>query len=312
MANTSQISTDFFEGMEVVVKREEMLARYTSLRIGGPAEVLALPLTVEGLRLLLARARREGVPVFLLGQGSNVLAPDEGVRGIVVSLRRGFEQIELLPAGRIGGWRLRAGAGVKLQKLVRFSAERGIEGLEFADGIPGSVGGAVAMNAGTGHGEMAEVVEAVRILEREGEIRLLERKEIPFSYRSSRLPAGSVVLEAVFGLQSGEPAQIRRRLQEYQEYRRRTQPLASLNAGSIFKNPTGASAGALIDRAGLKGRRRGGAQVSERHANFIVNRGGATASDVLGLMAEIVDGVRVHAGVDLEAEIRLLADQRVL
>ncbi|HLC27738.1 MAG TPA: UDP-N-acetylmuramate dehydrogenase [bacterium] len=310
-ARTLGISTDLFQGLEVAVKREALLGKYTSLRIGGPAQILALPRTVEALKELLVRARRAGLPVFLLGQGSNLLAPDEGIRGIVVSLRQGFDQIELGPGVAKEHWLLRAGAGVKLQKLVRFSADRNLEGLEFADGIPGSVGGAVAMNAGTRYGEIALVLDSARVLDSNGEVRNWKRAEIPFSYRSSHLPSGSVVLEAVFVLHSGDPAEIRRRMTEYQQYRRRSQPLSSLSAGSIFKTPAGASAGALIDQAGLKGMQRGGAEVSTRHANFIVNRGGATAADVLALMAEVVERVRLHSGIVLEPEIRFLAEQRV-
>ncbi len=282
---------------------DEPMARYTSLRVGGPADVFARPANRAELAELLAIASRHGTPVCALGRGFNAIVRDAGLAGIVVQLGalRALERLERE--------RVRAEAGVTHTTLTRFCADEGLAGLEFGVGIPGTVGGWIAMNAGIPEHEMRDVVERVEIfdpLDHEG--RELTGEELHWRYRRLELPAQALVLSATFVLSVDEPAAIRERMREYLDRRLATQPVNEPSCGSVFKNPEGDQAGRLIDAAGLKELRVGGAEISGLHANFIVNRGGATASDVLALIARATEEVETRFGVRLETEVRMLGE----
>ena len=288
-----------------VVRAGEPLARYTSLRIGGPADLWVEPASEADLITLLRWARSQGLPVTALGGGSNVLVPDEGLRGLVV--RVGFDHIRWGSPEGDGGCRVVAGAGTPLARLIHEAAHRGCSGLEPCAGIPGTVGGAVVMNAGTRYGYIGDVVEWLRVVDGEGRVQTWSREQCGFGYRTSRLQQEPVtVVEAQLVLRPGQREQILTTLRQHTAYRQRTQPLRYPNVGSVFKNPPGDSAGRLIEACGLKGLRRGGAQIAQQHANFIINLGGAQAADVLALMATAWRCVRDRFGVILEPEVRLL------
>ncbi len=313
----------------------EPLARYTSFRIGGPADLLVLPDTADELAHVLATAAAFGTRLTLLGGGSNVLVGDGGMRGVVVKLGRGFARIdweaerESARAGRrgLGGAAgaapelvrsarsarapdgppdelIHAGAAVQLGRLARAAVARGLAGLEYAEGIPGTVGGALFMNAGAYGGEVAHVVAAVEGLGRDGRAHALPGRELVFGYRRSALPPGFVVTAVRLRLRRDATA--RERMDEVRAQRTAAQPHGKANAGSIFKNPKGDHAGRLIEIAGLKGTRAGRARVSERHANFIVNEGGARAADVKALMDVAQRVVWERSGVWLEPEVQLV------
>src|SRR5262245_54135520 len=278
----------------------EPLARHTSYRIGGPADLLVRPDSAAELAIVLRAASARDVRVSLLGGGSNMLVGDGGIRGVVVKLGRGFRRVEWRAAG------VRAGAAVQLGRIARESVTRGFAGLEHAEGIPGTVGGALFMNAGAYGGDVAGVVESVEGLDAEGNVTELHRTAVPFAYRRAHLPAGFVVTAVVFQLRPDDPAAVRDRLDGVRTRRLASQPQGQPKAGSIFKNPCGDHAGRLIEAAGLKGCRVGGARFSERHANFIVNDGRARATDVQALMAIAQRAVWERSGVWLEPEVRLV------
>ncbi|MDI3297714.1 MAG: UDP-N-acetylmuramate dehydrogenase [Bacillota bacterium] len=278
----------------------EPLARHTTLRIGGPADFFVEPETETALRALLSLCREYGVDVHFLGQGSNVLVPDEGVRGVVLTTRRLFNRCTF------AGTEVTVGSGYALGRLVQLSLERGLGGLEPLAGIPGTVGGAVFMNAGTAAGTIGDRLVWARLLDLAGEESLLSREEMGFGYRTSRLQQEPGRLVAEVRLRLEEAPQVSADLlRAAAARRRRTQPLSYPNAGSIFRNPPGDYAGRLIEAVGAKGLAVGGAQISPLHANFIVNTGGATAADVLELMRIARGLVRERFGLTLVPEIRL-------
>jgi UDP-N-acetylmuramate dehydrogenase len=282
------------------VRFDEPLARHTSLRVGGPADALARPASRPELADTVALARAHGAAVLLLGGGFNTLAPDAGVRGVVVQLRA-LGELER------EGDEVRAGAGVTHGRAVRFCADAGLAGLEFAVGIPGTVGGWLAMNAGIPEREMKDVVTAVEWLDpATGAFGATARADLRFRYRALEHPSGVILVAARFGLAPGDRGAIRARMRELMERRRRTQPVDELSCGSVFVNPPGDHAGRLIEAAGLKGAREGGAEISTLHANFIVNRGGASAADVLALIERARSAVRERFGVALETEVKVL------
>jgi UDP-N-acetylmuramate dehydrogenase len=279
------------------LERGAPLAPLTTLRIGGPAELLVEARAEPDLACLLRAAGELGVPWFLLGWGSNVLIPDEGVAGAVVRLGEGFGR------AAIRGPRVVAGAAVSLPRLALRSAAAGLVGLEGFAGFPSSVGGAVAMNAGCYGTEVKDVLVSVKVVERDGTRRRLPYEALEPGYRSTNLrERGAIVTRAHFLLRPGEPGAARARIEELRVRRRGALPTGRPNAGSVFKNPPGDYAGRLIEAAGLKGRQEGAAQISERHANVIVNLGGATAADVLALMLAAHRAVRDRFGVSLEPE----------
>jgi UDP-N-acetylmuramate dehydrogenase len=285
----------------VKVRTDVPLARLTTFKIGGPAALVVTPETEDGLALAMPRILESGRPVLVLGNGSNVLVSDAGFDGVVIRMGSALGAIETeLPD------RLRAGAGAMWSRVLRHVATEGWTGLEFGAGIPGTMGGAVATNAGTRGGETARRLVDVRGVSADGSVVTLTRAEIPFVYRNGPLPDGFVVTSVRFAVEREDPARVDATIRGYQAERRRDQPEREPSAGCMFKNPKGESAGRLVDRAGLKGAREGGAIVSPVHGNFIVNEGGATASDVLRLVEVIRERVRTSFGVDLELEVRLV------
>jgi UDP-N-acetylmuramate dehydrogenase len=288
-----------FDGLEPIVRENVPLADYTWFRIGGPARYLAEPETVDQLRDVVVRCRDNEVPLYVLGAGANLLIDDAGVKGMVVRLREG----EFLDASLVEGG-LRAGGGADMGRLVLRCVRDGLSGLEGLTGIPGSVGGCVKMNAGGAFGDIGSCVENVRVMTQDGEIFTRHHDDLAFAYRSTNITS-AFILGAEFRLTEDDPQRILKQVKQIWIYKKNTQPLGGRNAGCIFKNPRGMSAGALIDKAGLKGRRVGGAYVSQKHANFILTDEGATASDVLKLINIIRDVVHDNAGVYLELEIEV-------
>jgi UDP-N-acetylmuramate dehydrogenase len=284
------------------VRTDEPLSRHVSFRIGGPADVLLLPRSLRDLEATVAWLYRAGEPFVVLGRGSNVLIADRGVRGIVVKTGRDQGGVSY------DGERVHAECGVSLPQLSRRASERGLEGLEFAAGIPGSVGGAVVMNAGAHGHSMAEIVEEVRALTPDGEARW-RAGDLAFRYRESRAQREpSVVLEASLVLRRADPAETVMRLDRWLRTRSESQPLGPPSSGCIFRNPDGDHAGRLIDAAGGKGMRVGNAIVSDRHANYILNTGGATAADVLALIDLVRSRVRERWGTELATEIKMVGE----
>ena len=285
---------------------DEPLAKHTSFRIGGPADLLLTAPSVELLAGCLASAAELGVPVTVLGGGTNVLVADRGVRGLVVRLGREFEYRRWTVDDDTA--LLDVGAAARLARVVADAVLRGYGGLEFAAGIPGSVGGGALMNAGAFGGELGNAIEHIEVVSLAGERRRLVRTELEFSYRKLALPVGVVVTSVRFRLTRAPAAKLRGTVQEVQAKRRSRQPSGFPNAGSIFKNPAGEFAGRLIEQAGLKGAAVGKAQVSPDHANFIVNLGGARARDVRDLMSLVQGAVWRRSGIWLEPEVRLVGD----
>jgi UDP-N-acetylmuramate dehydrogenase len=290
------------------------MARYTSLRVGGPADLLLFPADVEEVAAIVACAAAQGVPLTWLGNGSNLIVRASGIRGLVVSLHDALSQVSMvvpcLEQGMHDGdlFRVRVGAGVPLTRILHLVIRRGLKGLAFAVGIPGTLGGAVVMNAGTEVGAIWDVVECVRLLLSNGEMVDVRPEEVAVGYRFAALPANSVVLGAMLRAERGKPLEVREEVRQLYRCRRDRQPLSYPNAGSIFKNPPGERAGRLIDQLGLKGYRVGDAQVSVKHANFIVNRGRASGADVLALIDYVKGHVLAHTGILLEEEVRIVGE----
>jgi UDP-N-acetylmuramate dehydrogenase len=282
--------------------RGQPLAEYTSFRIGGPADFIVEASDEDELAAALAAAWRHQVPAWCLGAGTNILVSDRGVRGLVLRLGPSFSRIDF------DGCRVRAGAAAQFGALVAEVVTRGLAGLEFGEGIPGSVGGALIMNAGAFGGEMAPVVTAVRGADPNGRLRTLDKAEINFLYRRSILPPGFVVAAVEFELIPGDVDALGAKVAELKVRRAARQPQGLPNAGSIFKNPPGNFAGRLLESCGLKGHRIGGAAFSDRHANFIVNLGNARAAEVRELMEIAQRRVEERTGVRLEPEVKLVGE----
>lgn len=286
---------------QIQLRFDEPMDRHTSFRIGGPAEVMAFPKTPEELQLLWKTAKELGCPCAVLGAGTNILAPDAGVSGLVICLKDALDGLSQVDSNRI-----RVAAGVTMSRAAVYAASLELGGLEFAHGIPGTVGGAVYMNAGAYGGEIVMVCESVDVMFPDGEIRTVAGEDMGFSYRHSRLEdEGGIVLSAVFALTPRPGEEIRQQMQELMQKRKASQPLELPSAGSAFKRPVGGFAAALIDQAGLKGFRVGDAAVSEKHAGFVVNYGNATAADVKSLLQQVSDCVWEKNGIRLEPEIRI-------
>jgi UDP-N-acetylmuramate dehydrogenase len=280
------------------------LAGHTSLRVGGPVSCLISPRHLAGLQTAVRVLNTHHFPYFVMGRGSNLLVADAGVRAAAISLETGFSRVKLLEDR--GG--LRVGAGLRLSRLLRFALQHGLSGLEFVAGIPGSVGGAVRMNAGSYGRAMADVCTSVLLLQPHVSLERLSASQLRFSYRHLELPMGSLVLEADLLLTAGSPKVIREQIRTLIRKRKTSQPWRLPSAGSVFKNPPGDFAGRLIEAAGLKGVCIGNAQISEQHANFIVNRGRARAQDILALIHLAQEKVFEAFGVQLELEIQVIGN----
>ena len=288
------------------VKIAEPLARHTSMKIGGPADYFIEVERDAALTNLLQALNRHGTPFYLLGNGSNVLVSDRGVRGAVIHLVGEFKRVSWREENQTV--QVDVGAAYAVTQLVREAARKGYEGLEFAEGIPGSVGGALFMNAGAYGSEFEKVVDRVEGMTAEGQSIRFSRNEMIFSYRDSHLPQGTVVTRVHMRLHKGEALKVGTKLRELVGRRKGSQPSGFPNSGSMFRNPPGDYAGRLIEAAGLKGRRIGQSQISERHANFIVNLGGAKAVEVHALMELAQTEVRREFGVQLIAEVKFLGE----
>lgn len=279
----------------------EPMSRHTSFRIGGPAEVMVFPKNSEELSKILKSLLVLGYKPRILGAGTNVLAPDDGIAGVVICLKdclNGLEQIDQC--------NIRVAAGVTMSRAAVYAAGLGLSGLEFAHGIPGTVGGGVYMNAGAYGGEISQVCQSVTVMDMRGVEKVYSAEEMRFSYRHSRLEdEGGIVLSAVFKLEIKNEDEIRATMQDLLNRRKSSQPLDLPSAGSAFKRPVGGYAAALIDQAGLKGFQIGGAAVSEKHAGFVVNLGGATAEDVKELLARVSERVQDQTKIRLEPEVRI-------
>jgi UDP-N-acetylmuramate dehydrogenase len=288
-----------FSGLEKIVEEKHPLAKETWYGLGGAADYFIRPQTTEQLEQVVRRCNENGVPIYVLGYGSNLLVCDEGVRGAVIQLRAdSFSQI------KIDKEQVTAGAGVELSRLLLTCAKQGLSGLEPLTGIPGSVGGAVRMNSGGNFGDIGAVVEAVVLMDKDGRVFEKSKPELQFDYRQANINA-KFILEAQLNMTAGDPDQITRTIKEIWVYKKNNQPLNTINSGCIFKNPRGMSAGAMIDRAGLKGLQMGGAVVSEKHANFIIAQKGCTSRDVMRLINTAREKVQRQFNVELELEIEI-------
>ena len=285
----------------IELKLNEPMARHTSFRIGGAAEVMAFPRNPQELSEILKTSALLDCKPAILGAGTNVLAPDAGISGLVICLKDCMDGMEALEGNRI-----RVAAGVTMTRAAVYAANLGLSGLEFAHGIPGTVGGGVYMNAGAYGGEIMQVCECVAVMDLEGNLVEKSNEEMRFSYRHSVLEEeGGIVVSAVFKLIPADPADIKAKMKELQGKRSASQPLDLPSAGSAFKRPVGGYAAALIEQAGLKGYQVGGAAISTKHSGFAVNLGGATAEDVKNLLAQVSDKVFENSGIRLEPEVRI-------
>lgn len=290
--------------MGTAVKFDEPLSSYTTFRIGGPADALVTPNSLEQLAEALRFSQGHNVPLTIIGNGSNLIVRDRGIRGIVIQVADNLNAIN------IDQETISAQAGVRLIALARVAYDKGLSGLEFASGIPGTLGGAVAMNAGAYGGEMKDIVRSVTLMDLQGQTRVIDAPDMHFGYRTSLAQGQSLlVVEATMRLCPKDRAEIKATMDDLNERRRTKQPLQWPSAGSIFKRPPEHYAGPLIEGAGLKGVSVGGAQVSELHAGFIVNTGGATARDVLDLIHLVQDRVNEKYGVKLETEVRIIGEE---
>ncbi|MBI1910977.1 MAG: UDP-N-acetylmuramate dehydrogenase [Deltaproteobacteria bacterium] len=297
-----QYSLFFIQRFKGKVLFNVPMSEYTSLKIGGPADVMAFPQDEGDLKDLIAFAEAKNFPFYILGAGTNLLVRDGGFRGIIVNMTEGFKDIIWQEDKAI------VGAGIKLSETVAQCRERGLSGLEFAVGIPGTIGGAVAMNAGAYGSEMKDVVDGIEIINKKGQKKFIPASELGFSYRKAEIPKGAVVARVHMKFEKTTPDAVRDKIKEFTEKRRTSSKVTYPNAGSMFKNPEGLFAGKLIEDAGLKGERSGEAQVSEIHANYIVNLGKAKAKDVLALMALIRDRIFSQKGIVLEPEIKVVGE----
>jgi UDP-N-acetylmuramate dehydrogenase len=292
--------------LEDRIRFDEAMSRHTSLGIGGPADALATPADRRELRELLGICEQYELPRRVLGAGFNVLVRDGGIEGVVIELKK-FRRLE-----EKSGRGLFAEAGVSHASLTRFCLDRGLSGMEFAAGIPGTVGGWILMNAGIGSREQKDVVREIEILLADGSRRLtLARRDLDFRYRELRgLPEGALVLSALYEISHSDSSEIKTRIEELLASRSRSQPLDVPSCGSVFRNPEGDFAGRLIEEAGLSGKRIGGAEISKIHANFIANAGRASAAEVLALIEHARDRVRAHCGIELETEVHVVGRER--
>ena len=282
---------------------DEPMKNHTTFRIGGNADYFVSPHSVEEIQEIIAACKKENIPYYVIGNGSNLLVSDKGYRGVIIRLFKNFGMLEVKQE------RIYVQAGALLSRTAKKALEHGLTGFEFAAGIPGTIGGAMVMNAGAYGGEMKDVTESVTVLTPDGEVKKLSKEELEMGYRTSVIvKKGYLVLEAELLLRRGNQEEILARMEELKEKRVSKQPLEYPSAGSTFKRPEGYFAGKLIMDAGLRGFQVGGAQVSEKHCGFVINSGNATAEDVIQLMREVSDRVKEQTGVVLEPEVKMLGE----
>lgn len=291
------------------ILKNEPLKQHTSFRVGGPAKVYVVPEDIEELQKLIRFLHEEKLPYDIIGNGTNLLVSDAGVDHVVVEIGRALEGIELLPEANVSDektYYIRVLAGTLLSKAAQFAATQELSGMEALRGIPGTLGGAVTMNAGAYGTEMKDVLYSVDVLTPEGELRSLTPAELALGYRHSVIPErGYVVVAATLALRKGDPAEIKARMADFQNRRKEKQPLDKASAGSTFKRPEGYFAGKLIEDTGLRGFRHGGAQVSEKHCGFVINDGTARAADIYWLIGEVRKRVLLEQHVELTPEVKL-------
>lgn len=297
-----QLAKELIEAEVGKVLENEALARYTTMKIGGPADILIVPSSVAGVENTLDLVKKYNTKWTAIGRGSNLLVSDKGIEGVVIRLGEGLDHLE------VEGTTVRVGGGYPLIKLSTLLSRQGLAGLEFASGIPGSVGGAVYMNAGAHKSDMSEILMSARIMFEDGTMKWLTKEEMGFSYRTSVLQTKrpGIVVEVKLQLKEGNREEIVGVMQKNKDYRRETQPWNHPCAGSIFRNPLPNFAGDLVEKAGLRGHQIGGAKISEMHGNFIVNAGSASAQDVLDLIAFVKKTIKEKFGVDMHTEVEII------
>ena len=304
----SKLTEKGYEDLAKALRSDELMKSHTSFRVGGPAQIYSEPSSKEEIIALIDTAKALGLPFFLMGNGSNLVISDDGIDGLVIRLGENFSEIssETAPDDPEAVL-VTACAGTLLIRLSSFAAKASLTGLEFASGIPGSLGGAVFMNAGAYDHDMSEVIEKVTAISPSGEIKVWNKEDLDLGYRKSRFMAeGGIVCEAVLRLKKGDADEINLQIRTYTEKRTKSQPLNFPSAGSMFKRPVGHYTGALIEQAGLKGFSIGGAQVSEKHAGFVINKGDATAKDIDDLVKHIQKTIREKFDVELQREVRFI------
>ncbi|GBD97387.1 MAG TPA: UDP-N-acetylmuramate dehydrogenase [Nitrospirae bacterium] len=287
------------------IKFDEPMSAHTSLKIGGPVEIMVFPEDPVSLKNILLAAEKENIPVFVFGAGTNLLAGDGKIEGIAVSLRA-FRNMELTRETDDNHLVLYVGSGVPLALLVNLARKNGYSGIEALAGIPGYIGGAVYMNAGSFGTEIRDVVVSVAIMNTHGDITIMENDKLCFSYRSANLPEGSIILSANFVLKRDDPVEVGKRTEEFLKKKKAVQPLGEFSAGCVFKNPAGDAAGRLIDAVGCKGMRAGDLEVSSMHANYFINKGKATCRDFIKLMETVKLKVKEYSGIELEPEVKII------
>lgn len=304
-----------YQGLEDIVKGEirfnEPMKNHTSFQIGGPAEVMVFPKDKEDLINFIQFISNKKIPFLVIGNGTNLLVKDKGIKGIVINLKKGFNHFGYKQGCDWSTTNERyvfAEAGCLLPSVLNFVTEECLGGLEFMAGLPGTIGGAIVMNAGAFGKSIGEVIDEVEFINSAGKIVSLKKKDLKFQYRSSSFPLGDLILKVILKLQKVDGNLIKKKITKFLEERKLKQPLSLPNAGSIFKNPPHSAAGRLIEMTGLKGLRIGDAEISTKHANFIVNKGRATANDVILLMEKIVQRVKEETGINLEPEVLIVGE----
>ena len=295
--------TDLENIPDLLIKFNEPLSNYTYTKVGGPADILAFPATIEALTELSAKAKATDTPVTVLGNASNLIVRDGGIRGLVILL-------EKLDSVKVAGYTIEAQAGAKLKEVTQVAQANSLTGFEFACGIPGSIGGAVFMNAGAYGGQISQVLVSCKVMDAEGNVSVLSASEMQFGYRHSVIrDKNLIVLSAKFELQAGDPTQIQNEMDRLNFLRESKQPLEYPSCGSVFKRPVGHFAGQLIQEAKLQGQRIGGVEVSKKHAGFMVNVADGNATDYEKLIALVIEKVKENSGVTLEPEVRIIGEK---
>ena len=301
MSNIEEYAESLQNLINGELRLRELMKNHTTFRIGGPADIFVLPDSVEDIRRIIKYAKANDIPYYVMGNGSNLLVADSGIRGIVIKIGKRMSNVEF------DGEVIRAQVGILLPSLSKMAAEHELSGLEYGIGIPATLGGAIVMNAGAGGQDTSQIVTSVKVMNAEGTIMEIEKEDLSFGYRESRFKhSGEIVLEAELQLKHSKQMVIREKMRKLMEKRKRTMPLNYPSAGSVFKNPEGDYAGRLIEQAGCKGMRKGDAQVSELHANWIVNLGDASIEDIVYLMSKIQEDLNVQFGIKLKPEIIVL------